>query len=451
MGFTKAVRERAKLRLMLDGPAKAGKTTTALRLAVLLGSTPAVIDAEQGKAALCAGENWDGVPCEFAHAVLTTYSPMEYTAKIQEAAASGYNALVIDGLSPAWDGIGGALEMHDTADEKNSFFAWKPVTRVHRRMLDAILNYPGHVICTMRSKMAYVSEKNAKGQEVPRRIGLAPVQRAGIEYEFDLLASMDADHVCRITGARCQALDGLEGHKPGREFWQPLLEWLATGQVVAAGVARIAMATDVQVASIRQLWIDLSKTQRIAKAGLFRKYSVNELHQLTEEQAKQVLGELRAEAILEGKTSPAAGQQTSQHGADIVEKKPLPGEGQTLQGALAADKETSDAAQATATAGDKNAALQRLSLARDSYFCSVGLTDAETVAVKDARRKLWGEIMSKQGVASATLLTPLKVNEIADKLEKRVMELTEKRRKGGETCTTGGTPSATSPAENFQS
>ena len=47
-----------------------------------------------------------------------------------------------------------------------------------------------HVIACMRSKAEYVMDE-VNGKKVPRKIGLQPVQREGMEYEFDVLGDLD--------------------------------------------------------------------------------------------------------------------------------------------------------------------------------------------------------------------------------------------------------------------
>jgi hypothetical protein len=46
----------------------------------------------------------------------------------------------------------------------------------------------------MRSKTEYVMETNAKGKEVPKKVGLAPIIRDNIEYEFSTVLEIGMDH-----------------------------------------------------------------------------------------------------------------------------------------------------------------------------------------------------------------------------------------------------------------
>ncbi len=231
--FKPATRERLKLRLALDGPSGSGKSVTSLRLAMALaaGGKVAVIDTESGSACKYVGEDFGEGPITFDVVELSSHSPDQYTHAIDDAGKAGYAVLVIDSLSHAWEGKDGALEMKDRAASKggNSFTAWKDITPMHRRMVEAILHSRCHVICTMRSKTEYVLEKNDRGRDVPRKVGTAPVQRPGMEYEFDIYGSLDLSHVLTVTKSRCRAVDNLIVANPGAEFAAPIRAWLETG------------------------------------------------------------------------------------------------------------------------------------------------------------------------------------------------------------------------------
>ncbi len=234
--FTPATREKLKLRMAICGPAKSGKTFTSLRFAFPLlseGGRVAVIDTEHGSARKYQGDAPDGFPWEWQNCELQHFAPSAYAAVIEEAGREGFDVLIIDSLSHAWEGKGGALEQVDNNSSGNSFTAWKDVTPQHQGMIAAILSSPCHVITTMRSKMDYVLEPNDKGKMIPRRVGMAPVQRKGMEYEFDIVADMDTDHTLTVGGSRCSAVDGVKANKPGPEFMAPIIRWLNEGTAPA--------------------------------------------------------------------------------------------------------------------------------------------------------------------------------------------------------------------------
>ena len=232
--FKPAIRSQSKLRMTLDGPAGSGKTFSALRFAHALSNSGriAAIDTERGSMSKYVGEAPDGIKWEFDVMELDTFSPERYTAAVEAAGKAGYAVLIIDSLSHAWEGVGGALDIKQRAGE--AWSAWRHVTPIHNRMVDAILQSPMHVITTMRSRMEYVQETNHNGKIIIRKVGLSPIQRPGMEYEFDLVCDLDWAHILTVTKSRCPAVADKIVEKPGPEFMVPVLEWLGSGS--SAGV-----------------------------------------------------------------------------------------------------------------------------------------------------------------------------------------------------------------------
>ena len=192
--FRKAERKSAKLRAALCGTSGSGKTYSALLLARgLVGEAGkiAVIDTERGSASLYA----DVTDFDVAELV-PPYSPARYKSLIT-AAAKEYDVLIIDSITHEWSGEGGVLEMHDKATAvepgRNSYTAWKNVTPHHTALVDAILAAPCHIIATMRSKTAYEIQDNGKGKKAPVKIGTAPIQKEGMEYEFTLVLDVSVE------------------------------------------------------------------------------------------------------------------------------------------------------------------------------------------------------------------------------------------------------------------
>lgn len=227
-GFKKAIKSQLKGRIALIGISGSGKTFSALRIARGLGGTIAVIDTERGSASKYADE------FDFDVLEPTSFHPERFIEAIKDAAAGGYGVLIIDSLSHAWMGKDGALELVDNAaarsQSKNTFTAWRDVTPLHNRLVDEILQFPGHVIVTMRAKSEYVMETNDRGKTAPRKVGLAPVQRDGLEYEFDLVADMDNDNNMIVTKTRCKAFHRAVIKTPTEDVGRDLLAWLDSGE-----------------------------------------------------------------------------------------------------------------------------------------------------------------------------------------------------------------------------
>lgn len=190
--FKKAERKKAYLKMALCGVSGSGKTYSAILLAKGLGGRVAMIDTENG-----SGEMYADI-ADYDVAVLAPpFSPAAYINAIKEAQREGYNVLIIDSLSHAWSGQGGVLEMVDkqaaTSRSNNSYTAWRNVTPEHNKLVDAILQCRMHVIVCMRSKTAYELQENERGKKVPVKVGLAPIQRDGMEYEFTIVFDIDRE------------------------------------------------------------------------------------------------------------------------------------------------------------------------------------------------------------------------------------------------------------------
>ncbi len=268
----KAAKIQSKARIGIVGLAGSGKTYSALAIGTALGGKVAVIDTENASAAKYAGV------FDFDVLVLDTFAPRTYVEAIHAVEDAGYDVLIIDSLSHAWAGKGGALEMVDNAARRsssgNSFSAWRDVTPEHNKLVDALVRCKCHLLVTMRSKMEYVLDKDDRGKTAPRKVGLAPIQREGLDYEMDIAGDMDLDHNWSITKTRCPALDGQTFNRPGTVVAQTIISWLSDGAAppperpVQNGKpgAREALETRLAqtIAEAQALGIDVTDADQIA-------------------------------------------------------------------------------------------------------------------------------------------------------------------------------------------
>jgi hypothetical protein len=255
-GFKRATKAAAKLRLGLIGPAGSGKTYTALRIAHGLGGRIAVVDTERGSASLYAGER--GI--DFDVIELDTYEVERFIDAIKDAAAGGYSTIIIDSLSHAWAGKGGILEFVDKAGKRNTgggnFGAWRDATPRHNALVDAILGAPLHVICTLRSKVEYVVE-NVGGRNQVRKVGLQPVQRDGLEYEFTVVGDVTQEHDLLVTKTRAAFLKDAVIREAGEELGQQLSAWLADGEVAPPAAPTPSVAREPRPADAEKPLVDV--------------------------------------------------------------------------------------------------------------------------------------------------------------------------------------------------
>lgn len=238
MEIKKARKYAHKLKLGLGGPTGAGKTYTMLRLLTEIakreGGRVGVIDSEHGTASLYAEE------FDFDVIELQSFAPDRYIEAVEAFEKSPEHCCVgIDSLSHAWIGKDGELEQVDLlakASRDNSFVAWRTVTPQHNRLVDKLVTCSKHLVVTLRSKMAYEMQENSQGKKAPVKLGMAPMMRDGIEYEFDVYAEIDVGHTLEITKTRCKAVDGLRVKEAGESLAGKLWEW-AQGEAAPAVVA----------------------------------------------------------------------------------------------------------------------------------------------------------------------------------------------------------------------
>ena len=223
-GFKKATKAQAKLRAAIFGPSGAGKTFTSLRVATGLGGRIAVIDTERGSASKYSDR------FDFDVLELEDQSIDGYIAAIRLAAESGYGVLVIDSLSHGWQTLLEEVEKLAKAKYRgNTWSAWSEGTPLQRKLVKAILDFPGHVLATMRSKTEWTTVDN-NGKKTPQRVGLAPEQGKGVEYEFDLLVEISTEHIANVIKDRTGKFQDKLIEKPDERFGRELAAWLADGE-----------------------------------------------------------------------------------------------------------------------------------------------------------------------------------------------------------------------------
>ena len=148
---------------------------------------------------------------------------------------AGYDVLIMDSLSHVWAGDGGLLDQKSAKDSRggSGFSNWADISKVYEQFKTALLQSPLHIIGTMRSKQDYVIEQGGNGKQTPRKVGLAPIQREGFEYEFTTVFDVDMSH----TAATSKDRTGLftdEIRQITEEHGRRLADWLAGGAAPAS-------------------------------------------------------------------------------------------------------------------------------------------------------------------------------------------------------------------------
>jgi len=221
--FTRAQKQQTKARIVLAGPGGSGKTKSALLLAFGLtgrNGKIAVLDTEHGSAKL------QGDLGEFdVKEMQKPFTVGKYLSVIEAAENLGYDVLIIDSGSHAWAGEGGILEQVDKLSSKgNKSEAWSMVQPQHYELVEAMLRSPLHIILTLRTKTEYLVTDN-NGRLTPKKVGLAPVQREGLDYDFNVVFDLDqVSHVALCTKDRTGLFDGFaevldESHGHALKKW----------------------------------------------------------------------------------------------------------------------------------------------------------------------------------------------------------------------------------------
>jgi hypothetical protein len=342
-GFRPAVRKAAPLRVVVLGPTKGGKTTTALalahHLARLLGLPPekiGLIETEvvgTGEHALPRSEQLVGEPCPCAECMgrgllleghmILPLTDVQHTADhflnaLSQAAAAKFPIVVLDGASPEWDWC--LQEVDRRTDIKNATARWAEVTPKHDEFLRALTTYPGHLIVTCRAK-----DKVGIGDDrKPVELGWQAVQREGFLFEFDHEVWMTTGKGAHArVVARSGTLQGRTWDRPGGELATALLAWARVGESAAA---KRAAALEECLKLVAGLPTDEAQK---ARAWLSQ-------HGGDPTAPGKLLARLKEKATADPTSAAAAPPATSQTPSASSVSKPSPAPGPTSEPAAAA-------------------------------------------------------------------------------------------------------------------
>lgn len=224
--FTKATKTQSKLRLAIFGPSGSGKTYTSLRLGTgITGEAGriALIDTELGSASKYADR--------FQFDVLNLLDPKVDRMIQAIQAARQYEVLIIDSLTHAWKELLMQVDQLARAKYKgNSWAAWSEGTPLQNKMVHTLLGFPGHIIATMRTKTEWTINLDNNGKSSPTRVGLAPEQGKGIEYEFDMLMEISPEHTINVIKDRTGKFQDRIIQNPDEALGTEILDWLNAGE-----------------------------------------------------------------------------------------------------------------------------------------------------------------------------------------------------------------------------
>lgn len=248
MGFevTIAQREKLKAAISIFGASGSGKTLTSLLLAygMMQEAYPnideselwkkiGVIDTEHKRALLYANNTVKGYKIGgFQYLAFDApYSTVRYQEAIGLLKKSGCEVIVVDSLSHAWDGIGGIL--YQQQELGGRFQDWKPMKPVIKKFIQALTENDVHIIATIRVKQDYQAERGEDGKLQVRKLGLKPIQKDDLEYEFMIALRMEQNHVAVPTKDNSNLLNEL-GEMITPDHGKQIYQWLELGIDVKA-------------------------------------------------------------------------------------------------------------------------------------------------------------------------------------------------------------------------
>jgi energy-coupling factor transporter ATP-binding protein EcfA2 len=227
MNLQIAQRKNAKIKMAIQGPSGSGKTYSSLLLAYGITkdwSKIAVVDTENHSADLYSSLGPYYVLC-----LSSPFTPEKYIEALQLCERSGIEVLILDSITHSWEYL---LDYHSNLPG-NSFTAWAKVTPRHNAFVQAILQSPMHIICTIRTKQDYVLvEKN--GKQVPEKVGLKSIQRDGLDFEFTLVFDLDIKNNASTSKDRTGLFFGKPEHKITTLTGEMISQWCTSAIEVTA-------------------------------------------------------------------------------------------------------------------------------------------------------------------------------------------------------------------------
>lgn len=235
---TPAIRPGMKARLLLGGPAGAGKTYTGLLIAMTLRehtdiASVVMIDTEKDSGRTYADEFLlpDGSPAYKHISWVAPYNAVDLAMTLRDASGK-YDVVLIDSHSHFWRGQGGVLDVAG-----GRWTGWSEARPMHVDMIDAILSCDCHVILCARMTMEHEQVRNpANGKLEVVKLGMKVQQDADLEYEVNVALEMDMNHTLRVTKSRTRAVpvgsEFIAGH--AEEFGGRYREWLKGGEPAAS-------------------------------------------------------------------------------------------------------------------------------------------------------------------------------------------------------------------------
>lgn len=241
MQLTLARREKMKAAVAFIGGSGSGKTLSMLFVAfgMMKEAYPdlpeeevwqkiGIVDTEHKRALLYADTTKEGIKIHpFYHINLEApYTQERYDQAIRDLKKAGCEVVVVDSTSHAWEGSGGFLDLQQT--HGGNFQAWNAVKPYMQAFVRSLTENDVHILASMRVKQDYQVEKGDTGKLEIKKLGLKPIQKDDLEYEFMIVWQLDQDHIAKTTKDNSGMFENAQC-KIAPEHGFKLYRWLEEG------------------------------------------------------------------------------------------------------------------------------------------------------------------------------------------------------------------------------
>lgn len=222
----------------------------------------------------------------FDHISLPDHNPKTYMAAIDAAVAGGYEVLVLDSLTHAWQNILERKDVYDAAHPKEKFTSWNTFGGEWSRFVTYILFAPINIFATARSKQAY---EKVEGSGKVEKMGLHPILRDGTEYEFALVFDLSQTHMARATKDNTGRFD-----LSPTQLWDltspntsaELADWITAGEPILQPAA-------VTMQAVTAAFVELVATGSTKVEALRARYQARLRKGMTDAEAQDILTKIR--------------------------------------------------------------------------------------------------------------------------------------------------------------
>lgn len=220
--FRKAKRSQLKLKLLLGGPSGAGKTYSSLLLADgFMGDLEKVVVIDTEKSA----DLYEDINKKSKYTVVDfepPFDPRRLIKLIDICVDNGFEFIIIDSLTPFWDGEGGLLDIH--AAFGNRFSDWQKSGPIWNNLLQKIVHTKANFIVCTRKKQEYTLEQQ-NGKMTVQKMGLKNIIREGGEYEFSVALDVDINHNATVNKDRTGLFEEITPCVLNKEHGAKLKKW----------------------------------------------------------------------------------------------------------------------------------------------------------------------------------------------------------------------------------